>query len=445
MKEGKVDRDESAMLKALGIKNVEELFSDIPKEIKCELSLPNGMDELALVKELKKILGKNKTAEEMSSFLGAGVYNHFIPSAVDAIVSRSEFYTSYTPYQSEVSQGILQALFEYQSLICELTEMEAANTSMYDGATALGEACLMAKRINNKNEIIVPKVLSWEKKSVLKNYCKGSGMNIREVGFDPNTGKINLEHLAELITNDTSAIYLENPNFFGVLEDDFDEVRRLSEGKVLVVGVNPLSLAVLKPPGEYGADIVVGEGQPLGLPMNFGGPLLGIFACSKEHLRKMPGRIVGLTQDKNGKRAFCLTLQTREQHIRREKATSNICTNESLCALASASYILLLGGRGLQRLALKNMELAKELTERINKVDGFEAPIFKAHHFNEFAARCDKDWSEINGHLIKQGIHGGLPLKTQFPELGNAALFAATELTDKEDIDRLISALEMIK
>lgn len=445
MKEGNVDRDEGAMLKALGIKDVEELFSDIPDKIRCELTLPKGMDELALVKELKKILGKNKTAEEMSSFLGAGVYNHFIPSAVDAIVSRSEFYTSYTPYQSEVSQGILQALFEYQSLICELTEMEAANTSMYDGATALGEACLMAKRINRKNEIIVPKVLSWEKKSVLENYCKGSGMNVKEVGFDPNTGKINLEHLTELITKDTSAVYIENPNFFGVLEDNLDELRKISEGKVLIAGVNPLSLAVLKPPGEYGADIVVGEGQPLGLPMNFGGPLLGIFACRKEHLRMMPGRVVGLTTDKNGKRAFCLTLQTREQHIRREKATSNICTNESLCALASASYILLLGGQGLQRVALKNMTLAKELMERISKVDGFEAPIFKVHHFNEFVARCDKDWSDINTHLIKQGIHGGLPLKAQFPVLGSAALFAVTELAEREGIERLISALEMMK
>jgi len=438
-----VDKEEYAMLKALGFKDVEELFTDIPKQIRCGLSIEKGMTEMEVMNDLTKILGKNKSTDKITSFLGAGVYNHYIPAAVGSIVSRSEFYTSYTPYQSEASQGMLQALFEYQDVMCELTGMDAANTSMYDGATALGEACLMAHRINRKKEIIVPKALSWERRDVLRNYCKGPGMKLKEVDFEPDTGRTNLERLANLISDETSCVYIENPNFFGVLEEDLAEVRRISEGKVLIVGVNPLSLAVLRPPSDFSADIVVGEGQSLGLSMNLGGPLLGVFACRKEYIRKMPGRVVAMTEDRNGKRAFCLALQTREQHIRRDKATSNICTNESLCALASVVHMSLLGNKGLQRLALNNMSRAKELMKRLNEIDGFQAPQFNAHHFNEFVVRSEKDWFEVNSHLLKQHIHGGLPLKDRFPELGNVCLFAVTEFIDSEEIDKLVRALEV--
>jgi glycine dehydrogenase subunit 1 len=438
-------REEKEMLKSLGLDSPEELFSDIPKEIRCRLDIPEGMDETELIADLKAILGKNKTAEDLSMFLGGGVYNHHIPSAVDSIVSRSEFYTSYTPYQPEISQGMLQALFEYQSLMCELTGMDAANTSMYDGASALGEACLMASRINGKREVVVPKAMSLEKRRILENYCKGPGIGIKEIGFEKTTGRIDLGDLSELVTGDTSAIYIESPNFFGVLEEEIDEVRKIARDCVLVVGVNPLSLAVLKPPGDFGADITVGEGQSMGLPMNFGGPLLGIFTCRKEHIRKMPGRVVGLTKDARGKRVFCLTLQAREQHIRRGKATSNICTNESLCALASAAYISLLGGAGLQKCALRNMRIARETMERIDRVEGFETPLFKANHFNEFVVKSRGDWTEINAHLLKHGVHGGIPLAKQFPELGNSSLFAVTELTRTRDVDRLVQALEGIR
>jgi glycine dehydrogenase subunit 1 len=325
--------------------------------------------------------------------------------------------------------------------------MDAANTSMYDGATALGEASLMAKRINRKTEIIVPKAMSWEKKSVLRNYCSGPEMKVKEVAFDSTTGKMDLGHLTELVTEDTSAVYTESPNFFGVIEDDLAEIRRISEGKVLIAGMNPLALAVLKPPGDFGFDIVVGEGQSLGLPLNFGGPLLGIFACRKEHLRKMPGRVVGLTRDRKDERAFCLTLQAREQHIRRDKATSNICTNESLCALASAVHISIMGGRGLQETAVKNMEIARHLMNRINELEGFKAPLFKGHHFNEFVVGCgpDYDVEAIRAHLLNEGIQVGSSLKDKFPGLGESFLIGATEMIVERDIDKLIGALEVLR
>jgi glycine dehydrogenase subunit 1 len=440
----RADREEKEMLERIGLESAEQLFSDIPGEIRCALDIPEGVEEAELVSSLRNILGKNKTSEDLSVFLGGGVYNHHVPSAVDSIISRSEFYTSYTPYQPEISQGILQALFEYQSLICELTGMDAANTSMYDGASSLGEACLMASRINGKKEVVVPQVMSREKESVLNNYCKGPGIVVRKVGYDKATGRTDLSHLSELISGNTSAVYLESPNYLGILEEEIEEIRSISKDCILVVGANPLSLAVIKPPGDFGADIVVGEGQSIGLPMNFGGSLLGIFSCRKEHIRKMPGRVVGQTKDSNGRRAFCLTLQAREQHIRRGKATSNICTNESLYALASAAYVSLLGGSGLQKRALKNMRTAREVRERIDRIEGFKAPLFEAAHFNEFVVSSENDWAEVNAHLLVKGVHGGIPLADQFPELGNPSLFAVTELTRAGDIDNLIKALEGI-
>ena len=338
---------------------------------------------------------------------------------------------------------MLQALFEYQSLMAELTQMDVVNASLYDGATALAEAVFMAKRITKKREVLISRAISWEKKSVLATYLKNTGMVMKEIPYEAETGKVDLSSLQKAVGTDTAAFYLENPSFFGVLDDQIDEIRDILGKSIFIVGVNPLSLAVVRPPGDYGADIVVAEGQPLGLPMNFGGPLLGIFAARKEHMRKMPGRLVGMTYDADGRRAFCITLQTREQHIRRDRATSNICSNESLCALAAAVYLSLLGAEGLQRLALKNMEIAKNLSNAIACLDGIEAPVFNAPHFNEFTVRFP-DLERYQSALLNLGIMAGIPLKQHYPELGECALFAVTERITEGDIIRLRDALRSV-
>ncbi len=431
------------MLRTIGVGSVNELFSDIPREVRIErLNLPDGKCELDVKKEIEEILKKNKTTDDIISFLGAGIYDHFIPSAVFSIIGRSEFYTSYTPYQAEASQGMLQALFEYQSLMAELTGMDAINSSMYDGATALGEAALMCARLSHKSEFIFPRTIHWEKKSVLDNYSKGCGLKLKEVGYNAENGKIDLEHLKELVNEDTAGVYIENPNFFGVLEDEIDKVKEIIGNVLFVVGVNPISLGIVKAPGDYGADIVVGDAQPLGNPMNFGGPLLGIFGCRKKWIRSMPGRVIGLTKDADGKRAFCMTLQTREQHIRRSKATSNICSNESLCAVATAVYLSLIGRDGLRKLAAINISKAQELAQRIDGIDGFKAPLFNAHHFNEFVVSSSLDMDVVDEHLREHGIQGGIRLNEHFEELKNTALYCTTETHVAKAHDALIKALE---
>jgi glycine dehydrogenase subunit 1 len=335
--------EESEMLEELGIKSVEELFSDIPNDVRTgPLNIEKGLPEKDVRRNVMEILGKNRTACEMPSFLGAGVYYHYIPAAVFELISRSEFYSSYTPYQPEISQGMLQALFEYQSFVCELTGMDAANSSMYDASTALAEAALMSVRISGNKNVVVPSSIHWEKKSVLGNYSKGPGLHVEEVRYDATTGMVDVSDLKSKVDGETSAVYVESPNLFGVFANIAEIKEKLGE-VLLLVGANPLSLAVAEAPGNLGADIVVGEGQILGNPMNFGGPLIGIFACRKEHIRKMPGRVIGATNDVHGRRAFTMALQTREQHIRREKATSNICTNESLGSVAFAIHVAILG------------------------------------------------------------------------------------------------------
>src|SRR2546428_2824086 len=344
-----MDSEEDAMLRAMGLTSIDDLFADIPASVRTRgLDLPKGMEEQDVVRHITSLLRKNRSADAMPTFLGAGLYDHFVPASVRAIASRAEFYTAYTPYQAELSQGILQTLWEYQSFVCELTGMDAANTSMYDGSTALGEAALMAHRITGKKEIIIPRGLHWEKREVLKSYTAGSAMQVTDVEYNSETGTTDLDELRLAVGEDTAAVYVENPNFFGRFEEDLEEIRSIAPS-LLIVGANPLSLAVIKAPGDLGADIVIGEGQPLGNAVNFGGPLIGVFACKEEHVRKMPGRIIGLTKDAEGERAFCMTLQTREQHIRRERAMSNICTNETLMAVTSAAYIAVLGPSGLRR------------------------------------------------------------------------------------------------
>jgi glycine dehydrogenase subunit 1 len=434
--------EESEMLEELGIKSVDELFSDIPGDIRTgPLNIDKGLPEKDVRRNVMEILGKNRTACEMPSFLGAGVYHHYIPTAVFELISRSEFYSSYTPYQPEISQGMLQALFEYQSFVCELTGMDAANSSMYDAPTALAEAALMSVRISGKKKILIPRAIHWEKKSVLGNYSKGPGLHVEEVQYDDTTGMMDLSDLKSKVDEETSAVYVESPNLFGVFEN-ISEIKEAVGNVLLIAGANPLSLAVAEAPGNLGADIVVGEGQILGNPMNFGGPLVGIFACREEHIRKMPGRVIGATNDAHGRRAFTMALQTREQHIRREKATSNICTNESLGSVAFAIHVAILGMVGLRRVAKENILKSRYLAKEIGSIEGFMAPVFSGTHFNEFVVRSTADYGKINEHLHWNGIQGGLPLSTNFQELENCALFCTTEMHSKEDRDALIKALE---
>ncbi len=431
------------MLQYLKIKSVDDLFKDVPKEVRTDgLSIPDGLSELDLRREMEAMMSPNRTASDMPIFLGAGVYHHFIPSAVRAIASRSEFVTSYTPYQPEISQGMLQALFEYQSFMAELLAMDVVNSSMYDASTSLGEAILMSHRITGGERFLLSRAISPEKKAVARTYARGAGIALDEVAYDPATGLVDLEDLGSKLKPDVAGFYYETPNYFGPLETKSREIRELLGTKTMVVGANPMALALVRPPGEFGADIVIGDGQVFGVPMSFGGPMIGIFGCKTEHVRKMPGRIIGMTVDDEGRRAYCMTLQTREQNIRRSKATSNICTNEALLGVAVAAYLSVVGASGLRRIAATNMESMDSLAKRISRLDGFEAPHFKSAHFNEFVVTSRADTARIHSHLLSNGVHGGHPLKAEFPELGNAALYATTEMHTKADHDKLIAALE---
>ncbi|MGF3554533.1 MAG: aminomethyl-transferring glycine dehydrogenase subunit GcvPA [Thermoplasmatota archaeon] len=436
----------NTMLEEIGLKDIEDLFFDIPDKIKIkELNLPLGLSQQETEKKLREIANKNQSLNDILSFLGGGVKPHYIPAVVKSIISRAEFFTAYTPYQCEASQGFLQATFEYQSMIAELTGMDVANASLYDGATALGEAALMSVRINGRKKFVIPKNISWEKKSVLKNYSKGPNIELIEVPFDIETGKIDLNFLEKNVDKNTSGVYIENPNFFGVFEDDVDKIFDIVKNNdaLFIVGIDPISLGIVKSPGEYGADIVIGEGRALGNFMDFGGSSLGIFACKKEFVRQMPGRIIGLTKDKDGKRAFCMALQTREQHIRRGKATSNICTNEGLCAVAAVVFLSVLGGNGLENLSRKNFENAQILADKIKSVNGFSL-MFNSSFFNEFVVKCDKDPKLVNKKLLKRKIQGGLIIDKWYNELKNCMLFGTTEMHCASDFETLVSALKEV-
>jgi len=434
------------MLNELSLKKIDDLFSDVPKKIIIdELDLDEGLSQIQTEKKLREIASKNKSYSEVLCFLGGGIKPHYIPAAVKALAYRSEFFTAYTPYQSEASQGFLQAMFEYQSMIAELTGMDVANCSLYDGVTAVSEAALMSSRITRKKKFVIPANISYDKKRVLKNYLKGPGIELVEVSYDDKTGKINLSDLEKIVNENTAGLYIENPNFFGVFEDEMDKIKKIAEESktLLVVGVDPVSLGIVKAPGEYGADIVIGEGRAFGNPMDFGGSSLGIFACKKDYLRQMPGRIIGLTNDSEGKRAFCMSMQTREQHIRRARATSNICTNEGLCALTTCVYLSLLGGAGLQNLSKENFEKGQILSDMISSIDGFEKR-FTGSHFNEFVIKSKKSAEKINEKLLKKNVQGGLLLKDQYPGLKHCMLFGVTEVHTEEDMSRLVKILEEV-
>jgi glycine dehydrogenase subunit 1 len=443
------------MMQEIGIKTIEELYADIPKKfrLKKQLNVPKkSLSEYEVKKHVEGLLSNNKTCNDMPVFLGAGCWPHYVPAVVKEIIQRSELLTSYTPYQPEISQGMLQALFEYQSMICELTDMDIANCSVYDWASALGEAARMATRITGRTEILIPKITHPERASTLRTYTGPAGISIKTVGYDAESGMLDLQDLKNRISDKTAAVYIENPSYLGFIESQVDEIDRETHAHsaLLIVGVDPTSLGILRPPGGYGADIVIGEAQPLGNAMNFGGPLLGIMACHDDMrvLRQMPGRIIGMTTTQEDlKEGYCMALQTREQHIRREKATSNICSNEALCAVASAVYMALLGPEGFRELGETITSKLNYAINQLSKISRLRAPVFKSSHFKEFTVNLDEaDLSvkAVNAKLLQHQIHGGKDLSREFPELGQTALYCVTEIHSKQEIDHLTGALEEI-
>ncbi|WP_353094160.1 aminomethyl-transferring glycine dehydrogenase subunit GcvPA [Tissierella praeacuta] len=438
--------DEQEMLKSIGLNSIDDLFSDVPGDMRLnrELNLPKAKSELEVSSYLSSLAQKNCSTSEMPCFLGAGAYDHYIPSIINHIISRSEFYTSYTPYQPEISQGTLQYIFEFQTLMCNLTGMDVANASLYDGGTAITEAALMAAATSRKGEIIVSKTVRPESIRVLKTYAHAQGLKVIEV--DMKDGVTDLEKLEEKVNDNTAAVIVQSPNFFGIIEDlkATGEIVHKVKKASFIASVDPISLAVLKKPGELGVDIVVGEAQGMGIPLSFGGPYLGFIATKSEYMRKLPGRIVGQTEDKNGKRSFVLTLTAREQHIRREKATSNICSNQGLNVLAATIYMVTLGKEGIKEVALQSTKKAHYAFEKITK-SGKYKPLFDKPFFKEFAVTSDIDADKINADLRNEKIIGGYHLGKDYPQLENAVLYAVTEKRTKEEIDRLSSVLEGIK
>ncbi len=441
------------MLDEIGAQGIEDLFKDIPPAIrsKASLAIPSKLSELEVRRHVEDLLSKNVSTRDVLSFLGAGVWPHHVPAAVDAIVSRGEFLTSYTPYQPEISQGMLQAMFEYQSLICELTSMDYANSSLYDWSTSLGEAARMAARVTGRNEFIVPHFIHPERLSTLRTFCEPAEIKVLEVAQDRRSGAVDITDLKRKLSAHTAGVYVEYPSFLGFVEQSCEEIARLSHqsGALFLIGCEPISLGILKPPGELGADIVVGEGQPLGNHMNYGGPLLGIFACRGETLlRQMPGRIIGKTTTQDGiQDAYCMALQTREQHIRRAKATSNICTNEALLALAAAMYLSLLGPKGITQLGSTILDRTNYAIEKLQKIPEISAPYFDAFHFMEVALNFEKTGksvAEINAALLEAGIQGGLDVSRFFTELGQTALYCFTEVHTHRDIDMLADKLRQV-
>ena len=431
------DKDKKEMLETIGANSITELFGDIPKDILLnrDLNIDSAEAETSLLRRLNTIANKNITKETHVSFLGAGVYDHYTPAVVDAMISRSEFYTAYTPYQPEISQGELQAIFEFQTLICELTQMDVANSSMYDGITSFAEACILAFNHTKKNKIVVSKGLHYQALQVLKTYIKVR-KEFEIVEVDLNGTITDLEKLEQAIDDDTAAVAVQYPNFYGSIED-LEKIHSYIENKkaLFIVYSNPLALGVLTPPGQFGADIVVGDTQPFGIPTQFGGPHCGYFATTKKLMRKVPGRLVGQTQDDEGNRGFVLTLQAREQHIRRDKATSNICSNQALNALASSIAMSALGKQGIYDIAVQNLEHANYAKNQF-KNNGFE--VIDGTSFNEFVVRFDQPIKDINKKLAEYGFIGGFDLGEASSDFENHMLVAVTELRTKEEIDTFV-------
>jgi glycine dehydrogenase subunit 1 len=438
------EEDLKGMLREIGVKNVDELFSVIPKEVreKCSVNLPKSLSEPELIDYMKSVAEENANYCQQSCFLGAGAYKHFIPAIVDALISRAEFYTAYTPYQPEISQGTLQAVFEYQTLICQLTAMEVSNASLYDGASALAEAALMARRFTKKEKVLISDAVHPEYVQVVKTYCQNIPVEIANIPINGD-GQTQLDSIESSIDELTSSVILQSPNFFGVIED-IEEAAKIahSKGALQIQAIaEPISLGLLKPPGEMGVDIAIGEGQSLGLPISFGGPYLGFMATLDKYKRSLPGRLSGQTLDANGQQGYVLTLATREQHIRRERATSNICTNQALCALAACVYLTWLGKQGLQELAQQNLYKAHYAFEALSGLKGCK-PKFSGPFFNEFVIEFDHDPEPILNSLLEKNILAGLPLKRFYSALENSLLLCITELISKNEIDNFAKELK---
>lgn len=437
--------DEKKMLDTVGLSSTVELFSDVPKEVFLdrELDLPKAKPELEVTRYLTKLANKNCSINENVCFLGAGAYDHYVPSIVDHIISRSEFYTSYTPYQPEISQGTLQYLFEYQTLISELTGLPVANASLYDGGTAATEAALMACDVARKKKIVVSETVNPQTRKILKTYAHIQELELVEV--DMKDGITDMEDLESKMGDDVGAVIVQSPNFFGIVEDlkETADLVHKSKKASIIASVDPISLGLFKRPGDLGVDIVVGEGQSLGIPLQFGGPYLGFLATTKKFLRKIPGRIVGETTDEDGKRSYVLTLSAREQHIRREKATSNICSNQGLNTLAATVYMVTLGKEGLREVAMQSTKKAHYALEKLEATGKYKRA-FDQPFFKEFAVSSDTDADKIIDDLNDEKIIGGYHLGIDYPELENNILYAVTEKRTKEEIDRLSSVLEGI-
>ncbi|HDP3195529.1 TPA: aminomethyl-transferring glycine dehydrogenase subunit GcvPA [Staphylococcus aureus] len=431
------EKDKQEMLQTIGAKSIGELFGDVPSDILLnrDLNIAEGEAETTLLRRLNRIASKNITKETHTSFLGAGVYDHYAPSVVDAMISRSEFYTAYTPYQPEISQGELQAIFEFQTLICELTDMDVANSSMYDGMTSFAEACILAFSQTKKNKIVVSKGLHYQALQVLHTYAK-TRKEFEVVEIDLDGTVIDLKKLETAVDDETAAVAVQYPNFYGSIED-LEKIHSFIEDKkaLFIVYANPLALGLLTPPGSFGADIVVGDTQPFGIPAQFGGPHCGYFATTKKLMRKVPGRLVGQTQDDEGNRGFVLTLQAREQHIRRDKATSNICSNQALNALASSIAMSALGKQGIYDIAVQNIEHANYAKQQFIK-KGFE--VLDGTSFNEFIVKFDKPIQQVNEELVKYNIIGGFDLGVVSDDFKNHMLIAVTELRTKDEIDTFV-------
>ena len=437
------ETDIKEMLSAIGIKEIGELFHSIPEALRLEapLDLPPALPEADLTKALSQLASRNVNLEECAVFLGAGAYRHFTPSIVNHLLLRGEFLTSYTPYQPEVSQGTLQAIFEFQSFVCMLTGMEIANASIYDGASSLAEAVLMAHRVNNRSEVLMARTVHPEYRQVVETYTRGIDFKITEVPYQ-ESGQTDLEFIKQHVTDNTSSVVIQSPNFFGIVEQyaELGEFLKEKETLLIVVVAEATSLGILKPPGERGVDIVVGEGQGWGLPVSYGGPHVGFFATQESFFRQVPGRIVGETVDRAGQRSYALTLATREQHIRREKATSNICTNQGLCALAATIWLAAMGKQGVRDVALQNLKTADALKNKLQRLKGFSLR-FAAGTYNEFVLECPGPAHELHAQLLEADIVAGLPLGNFYPELENCLLLCATEMNSLESLDHFADQL----
>lgn len=438
-------REQAEMLAAIGVRSIEELFQDVPPRYRFpKLNLPPALSEMEVAAEISEIASTNENVrDDLISFLGAGAYNHYIPAAVDHILRRGEFYTAYTPYQPEISQGTLQAIFEYQSLMCALTGMEVSNASHYDGATAVAEAVNMAYAVfrGKRTRIVIAPSVHPQYRAVVRTYVQGMGLELvgDEAIADPLTAP---DTIQPLIDTNTALVIVQYPDFFGRLYDYTALIQAAhAQGALVCVAANPTALALFKTPGEMGADIVAGEAQPLGIPLSFGGPYLGYFTTRKQYVHKMAGRLVGETIDTRGQRAYVLTLTAREQHIKRERATSNICTNQGLMALAAAAYLSLLGKRGLRQVAELCYHKAHYLADRLSQLPGFRRT-YAEPFFHEFAIQLPRPFEEVNAHLLEHGILGGYHLGQDYPQLQNHLLIAVTEMNTKEEMDYFIEVLQ---